>query len=389
MLFKKSIFLLVVFCFLLKCPFVTAQRIAVDSAFLRSVLMSGSYVFEGTVVKYFNIFDGVNYEGRCYIKVHKVFKGNITTPYVEIQTEPIPGTVIKGDNNITHTIGPATDVYYQYVGENAVFVMSEYPVELKKLYKADSTFPLLLNQLVLSYNREVKCFTGRFDNVINIACRNCPPYYRSVHALYNYLDSLPGFKRKDMDSFKAYTCLDYSCGNIWSEPWHYNEKIDDTSRMKALMNFLNRYDLAWEIDSDFISQNSRLLRGHIFQEVFGEPFMFSISALSRRQASFSAYRYLFEIKDMYSYNDECLIALHDDMAQIALNEPAKFVAFIDAGTDERKRKEAITIANWQSLNADLQKHFLQTVRKSKYYKEIKAIVLAQSSGHTTGTSDLF
>jgi hypothetical protein len=161
----------------------------------QEVMNKAPYIFEGTVIEFNNFWLNKQPLGKCLIKVHKVFRGAITTDYVEMICQPDLEYGIE--DTVTHQLihGIIYDGEEYHKNQTGLFACRDLSGDFLRI-PTKSNVPLLNQGLIFRYNfapdgEAASCCTPVYG------CKKFP----MISDLYAYVKGLPNVAVKVIDTF--------------------------------------------------------------------------------------------------------------------------------------------------------------------------------------------
>lgn len=194
MLKKYSLFWIVILVLFGATQAKAQEDSSTSDFFTQEIVVRSPYVFEGTVTQSHNFWLGKQIVGRYMVQVHKSFKGDVGSFFVDVLAGPDTSGI---EDTITHQkrhmMLTGDDHYTQ--GQTAVFickdVISDKPISVRMQTPLVQGVTAFVYTLDNSFSSTTAAATACIQN----KCKS----FNSISSLYRYLGRLPGVHRVDID----------------------------------------------------------------------------------------------------------------------------------------------------------------------------------------------
>lgn len=194
---KRASYAISIIILLLCCSLkVSAQEdTSTTDYFSQEILVRSPYVFEGTVTRSYNFWLNGEAAGRYMVQLHKTFKGELGSAYVEVIAGPDTSGI---QDTVTHKIIHTMDMSgrdHFLPGQTCLFVCKE--VQTSRPLTIRMYTPLIQEITAFQYDLQ-QSFAG--NSAAATACiSNTCKSFGTIKSLYRYLRKFDGIHERDID----------------------------------------------------------------------------------------------------------------------------------------------------------------------------------------------
>jgi hypothetical protein len=355
-------------CFLLVLGLLLSDiakaQITNDSTVFIRALKKAPYLFEGTMVKYEAVYIDHICRGKCLIRLHQVFKGDIKDSFVTLITFAQPHECEKDKkywidiDDVGDVVGPGdTGKIFFFAADTTGYK----PIPITD-HRAFST------GLFCRYYSA----TSVSFSVTNLGDKGFP----SLSSFYSYVEHLPGVKRHDLDTvrFQAFPtdCVLQVLSSLRRPGYNQRQEFRDNDP-KIIKSLVDVRDFAmYGVGTDGFGRNN-LKEENAYVLGLLRNFEDLVRDINTNDSLFNGFQYVSEIRPLFNFNGLGRYEYSVFLADIAISNPGKVEKYLYT-LDHKKRKQTIALADWTQTNMQTRKDFLKHIKR-KLRKEIAPVVL--------------